>query len=139
MLIPKPLLPLLAFWLMLSASAMAQNAASSSANPAQPAAASTPFTGQWTDRQNSAMRMKVQEDNGLYRIMAGDSSYGYQMACLVSNQQAACSGNGGLLEGQNFLYQSTFLFLPDGSLIENWRAFNNLQSVSGQTSWIRQP
>ena len=139
MLTPKLLPALLVIWLTPSLAAMAQARKPPLANQPYAKSPQTMFSGQWVDRQNSAIKMSVRKDNGLYRISAGDASYGYQMACLVSNQQAACSGNGGLLEGQNFLYQSTFSFLPDGSLIENWRAFNNLQSVSGQTSWTRRP
>jgi len=97
-----------------------------------------PFAGRWIDQQNRNISMSVKEDGGIYRISGGDEAYGYNLACLVKNTQAVCSGNGGRLEGQNFLYQSTFSFLPDGSLIESWRAFNNLQTVSGQTTWLHQ-
>ncbi len=108
---------------------------------ANPAFASTPtnsFAGRWVDQQNTSINMSVKEDGGIYRISGGDEAYGYNLACLLKNTQAVCSGNGGQLEGQNFLYQSTFSMLPDGSLIESWRASNNLQTVSGQTTWLPQ-
>ncbi len=107
------------------------------ANPAASAPHTNPFAGHWIDQQSASIKMSVKEDGGLYRISGGDEAYGYNLACLLKNLQAVCSGNGGQLEGQNFLYQSTFSFLPDGSVLESWRAFNNLQTVSGQTTWRR--
>jgi len=107
------------------------------ANPALSAPHTNPFAGHWVDQQNTSIKMSVKEEDGLYRISGGDEAYGYNLACLLKNLQAVCSGNGGRLAGQNFLYQSTFSLQPNGSVLESWRAFNNLQTVSGQTTWQR--
>ena len=95
------------------------------------------FAGRWIDQQNASIQMSVREDEGIFRITGGDKAYGYQISCLANNLGAACTGNGGRLEGQNFLYRSTFFFTSNGKLAENWRAFNNLQTVSGKTIWKR--
>ncbi len=100
--------------------------------------ATKPFVGRWADRDNSTIKMTVREDGGLYRITGGDEAYGYNIACLLKDQQAVCTGNGGRLEGENFLYQSTFTFTADGLAAETWKAFNNLQTVTGTTIWKKQ-
>ncbi len=96
-----------------------------------------PFAGHWVDRENAGVRMSVREDNGLFRITAGDENYGYTLSCLLEKTGAVCIGSGGRLEGQNFLYRSTFRITGKGHLAESWQAFNTLQSVNGQTIWKR--
>lgn len=95
------------------------------------------FSGRWVDRDNMDIQMSVTKDLGVYRVMGGDYAYGYRLTCLVKGQKAICTGDGGQLEGENFLYQSTFEFTQTGMAIENWKAFNNLQTVSGKTNWKR--
>ena len=95
------------------------------------------FAGHWVDHQNAAIKMSVTEDGGIYRITGGDEAYGYNLSCLLKGKSAVCTGSGGRLEGENFLYQSTIEFGADGMAVENWKAFNNLQTVNGSTSWKR--
>ena len=109
----------------------AQEITSASANTA------IKFSGSWVDQQNAGIRMRVREDGGIFRGTGGDEGYGYQISCLVKDLSAVCTGNGGRLEGENFLYQSSFQFNNDGTLKESWKAFNNLQTVSGKTIWKR--
>ena len=104
-------------------------------SPAVNNTASVNFAGHWVDQKNRDIKMSVRENSGLFMITGGDEAYGYQISCLVKNMSAVCTGNGGRLEGENFLYQSSFQFKSDGTLIESWKAFNNLQTVSGKTIW----
>ena len=113
------------------AMAQPQEVVSASANTA------IKFAGSWVDRQNAGIQMSVHEDGGLFRITGGDEAYGYQISCLVKGLSAVCTGNGGRLEGENFLYQSSFQFNKDGTLTESWKAFNNLQTVTGNSIWKR--
>ena len=98
-------------------------------------ASGDPFVGNWVDVQNGAITMSVRADAGIYRVTGSDEAYGYNLSCLKKDPNAVCTGNGGRLEGQNFLYQSTFTFTANGTITENWKAFNNLQTVNGQTTW----
>jgi len=82
--------------------------------------------------------MNIREDGGIFRVTVGDEAYGYALSCLVKNKKAVCTGSGGRLEGENFLYQSVFEFTKDGTMSENWKAFNNLQTINGKTIWKHQ-
>ena len=121
----KPLLPLLSmlFVCFLTTTAQAQRPST--------------FTGVWVDQKNPAMLILVKKVNGIYRVIGGDGSFGYEIACLQKKMAALCTGYGGLLEGQNFLYYNTLEFMPNGMISETWKAFNNLQTVKGKTIWKR--
>ena len=97
------------------------------------------FTGTWVDSENEATRMVIVEEDGLLRIAGGDeqSGYAYTAACLVTGNKAACMGDGGKLEGENFLYESVIELGDDGNAVESWKAFNNLQAAEGNTIWTR--
>ena len=105
--------------------------------PVASASLSSDFAGRWVDHQNASIQMSVRQDEGVFRVTGGDEAYGYQVSCLAKDMSAVCTGNGGRLEGEHFLYQSSFQFNNDGTLTENWKAFNNLQKVNGQTIWKR--
>ena len=100
-------------------------------------AAGVKFSGAWVDQQNADIKMNVREDAGIFKITGGDKAYGYQVFCLLKGVSAVCTGSGGRLEGEKFLYQSTFEIGNDGTATERWKAFNNLQTVSGSTMWKR--
>ena len=109
----------------------------SSVNAAEKTSAAASYTGVWSDSENTDIKMNVTSDDGLLQIVGGDEYYGYTIACLFKDMSAVCSGDGGKLEGENFLYQSRIEFTGDGTAIENWKAFNNLQKVEGKTTWKR--
>lgn len=95
------------------------------------------LTGPWVDSANASNRMGVHAEQGLLRVIGGDAVFGYRLSCLQKQQEAVCTGDGGQLEGENFLYQSTLKLQRDGTVIEDWKAFNNLQTVNGTTTWRR--
>jgi hypothetical protein len=117
---------------------MAMDAQNSVLQAKEPVVVTAGFAGRWVDQENTDNKMSVAQDNGVFRVTAGDDAYGYRLSCLVKKKLIVCSGDGGLLEGENFLYQSTFEFNTNGSVVENWKAFNNLQTASGKTIWKRQ-
>jgi hypothetical protein len=96
-----------------------------------------PYVGDWLDQENADIRMAIAEDGGLIRIAGGDPKigYSYTAACLVTDKKAACLGEGGKLEGKNFLYESLIIFKDDGTAVETWKAYNNLQAAEGSTTW----
>ena len=95
------------------------------------------FVGNWSDSENAQSKMITREDDGLLRITGGDAAYGYNLACLVKDKTAICTGDGGKLEGKNFLYHSLIEFKANGVAIESWKAFNNGQEIKGTTNWKR--
>lgn len=103
-----------------------------------PAEDRTAYVGSYVDADNPSMRMEIAEDEGLLRVRAGDGAFGYELACLVTQARAACMGDGGKLEGENFLYESMIEFGDDGSAVETWKAFNNQQASEGATNWRRE-
>ena len=104
-----------------------------------PAQAQKPdlFAGVWVDQKNPALQILVTKVNGIYKVNGGDGSFGYDLACLKNKMTSVCTGYGGLLEGKNFLYQNTLQFRPNGVIFESWKAFNNLQTIKGETIWKR--
>jgi hypothetical protein len=97
----------------------------------------TGIVGQWLDSQMSDVKMSVKKDDGVFRVTAGNDAYGYELACLFKDNKGVCTGWGGKLEGENFLYHSLIELQKDGSLREEWRAFNNLSDSKGTTIWKR--
>jgi len=95
------------------------------------------FVGEWIDGNNDSIWMNIVSKAGLLRIKAGDDFFGYTLACVFKSAEAKCLGNGGKLEGEDFLYQSVLSVSPDGSMVENWNVYNNLQSLSDRTLWKR--
>jgi hypothetical protein len=96
------------------------------------------YVGSYVDADNPSTRMEITEDEGLLRVRAGNESYAYELACLVTQAKAACMGNGGKLEGENFLYESMIEFAADGTAVETWKVFNNQQAAEGATNWHRE-
>jgi hypothetical protein len=103
-----------------------------------PSGAAPHFAGSWVDSENTSIKMSIREDGGIFRITGGDEAYGYSLSCLVKDMKAVCTGSGGRLEGENFLYQSVFEFTNEGTMNESWKAFNNLQTIRGKTIWKHQ-
>ncbi len=95
------------------------------------------FSGVWVDRQNNSLEMNISKENGLYKIRGGEESFGYDLSCLFKDMRAVCLGSGGQLQGEGFLYQSTMKLDDEGKLTEDWKAYNNIQTVTGQTIWQR--
>jgi hypothetical protein len=96
------------------------------------------YVGLYVDADNAGNRMEIAEDEGILRVRGGTDAFAYELGCLVTQGKAACMGNGGKLEGENFLYESMIEFADDGSAVETWKAFNNQQAAEGATNWRRE-